>query len=220
LSISNIKYKDWTVGIFHKPKLKYSYIKIDSYGKIIIKTASKSQSFALELLQEKESWIQKQLNKNTQTTHLNFNLEDEVLLFGECYSIDSNEATYLREKLQNIKNSNEVIILHCYNEYYKKISQSYLTQRVEYYSKKMNLEYSSIKYRKMRSRWGSCSSKKVLTFNSELMKIKKELIDYVVVHELSHLVHMNHSKAFHDFVDLHLNNSKILRKELKNIRLL
>jgi len=220
LSISNITYKEWTVAILHKPKLKHSYIKIDSYGKIIINTASQSQSFVLELLKDKEFWIQKQLNRVTNTTFLDFNIEDEVLLFGECYSIDSDEASYLREKLQNLKNSNEKIVLQHYNEYYKKISQSYLTQRVEYYSKKMNLEYSLIKYRKMRSRWGSCSSKKVLTFNSELIKIRKELIDYVVVHELSHLVHMNHSKAFHDFVDNHLDNSRTLRKELKNIRLL
>ena len=47
------------------------------------------------------------------------------------------------------------------------------------------------------------------------MKVKKELIDYVVVHELAHLVHMNHSREFHMFVDKYLSDSKLLRKELK-----
>ena len=66
---------------------------------------------------------------------------------------------------------------------------------------------------------GSCNSKKVLTFNTELIKIKKELIDYVVVHELAHIQHMNHSRKFHDLVDKYLPDSKSYRKKLKNIKI-
>ena len=83
----------------------------------------------------------------------------------------------------------------------------------------MGLDYSEIKYRKMKSRWGSCSSKRVLTFNTELIKINKELIDYVIVHELAHIKHMNHSKQFHALVEKYLPDSKYLRKELKNIKI-
>ena len=83
----------------------------------------------------------------------------------------------------------------------------------------MGLDYSEIKYRKMKSRWGSCSSKRVLTFNTELIKINKELIDYVIVHELAHIKHMNHSKQFHALVEKYLPLSKRLRKELKNIKI-
>ena len=88
-----------------------------------------------------------------------------------------------------------------------------------YYSELMSLEYKEIKYRKMKSRWGSCNSVKVLTFNTELIKVDKELIDYVVVHELAHLKHMNHSKAFHAFVESHLPNSKAQRQALKKIKI-
>lgn len=98
-------------------------------------------------------------------------------------------------------------------------SKDFLRERVEYFSQKMQLDFQELKFRKMKSQWGSCSSKKVITLNSELLKLKREHIDYVVVHELSHLVHMNHSREFHDFVDKFLPNSKILRKELKQIRL-
>jgi predicted metal-dependent hydrolase len=83
----------------------------------------------------------------------------------------------------------------------------------------MNLSYNDIKFKKMKSRWGSCSSKKTLTFNTQLIKVEKELIDYVVVHELSHLVFMNHSKEFHNLVEQYLADSKRYRQKLKNIRI-
>ncbi len=96
----------------------------------------------------------------------------------------------------------------------------FLQERVEYYSSKMNLKYSKLKFRKMKSRWGSCNSKREITLNKELTRVGKNLIDYVVVHELAHLKHMNHSKEFHTLVDTYLPQSKAYRKELKNIRLI
>ena len=93
------------------------------------------------------------------------------------------------------------------------------TQRAEHYSKEMSLEYSALKFRRMRSRWGSCSSKRVITFNTELIKIDKRLIDFVVVHELAHLEHMNHSKKFHDLVSLYTPNARALNQELKRLSL-
>jgi len=98
-------------------------------------------------------------------------------------------------------------------------SKEYLQERLEFYSDSMNLPFRELKFRKMRSRWGSCSSQKVITLNTKLCCVKKELIDYVIVHELAHLKHMNHSKEFHMFVESHLPNSKSYRKELQNIRL-
>lgn len=101
----------------------------------------------------------------------------------------------------------------------EKFTLEYMKERVEYFSGVMNLEYSCLKFRKMKSRWGSCSSRKIITLNKELLKVDKELIDYVIVHELAHLKHMNHSKAFHSLVDSYLPSSKEYRKQLKSIRI-
>jgi hypothetical protein len=71
----------------------------------------------------------------------------------------------------------------------------------------------------MKSRWGSCNTRGEIVLNSELTKVSQNLIDYVVVHELAHLKHMNHSKKFHSLVLLYLPNAKEYRAELKKIRL-
>ena len=98
-------------------------------------------------------------------------------------------------------------------------SKEFIINRVEHYSNLMDLDFSALKFRKMRARWGSCSSKREITLNSELSRLSENLIDYVVVHELAHLRHMNHSKEFHSLVDSYLADSKAHRKELKKIRL-
>ncbi len=213
-------FEGYEVEILCNPRLKNSYIRIDADNKISVKTPYKSQSFIDSLLNEKKSWIEKQLEKNRQRPKKVINLEDEVLLFGEIYSIDSSEATLLRDKLQRLKNPDQQKILKAYDAFYKELAKVYLSKEVKKYAVIMNLDFSELKFRKMKSRWGSCSSKRVITFNSELMKLPKEQISYVVIHELAHLVHMNHSKAFHNLVESYLPNSKLIRKELKSSRIL
>lgn len=165
-------------------------------------------------------WIRKQLLHVQANQAVEINLEDEVLLFGEVYSIDIHEAKKLRSYIDKLRVINKTNIQKCYDNFYKSYAQEYLTPRVEHFSNIMKLNYSEIKFRKMKSRWGSCSSKGVITLNTQLIKIDKELIDYIVVHELAHLTHMNHSKKFHNLVESYIPNHKELNKRLKAIHLL
>ena len=219
MTTNKITYRDLTISHISKPSLKNSYITITPEAEILLKTPRVSKNFIFSLLEERESWIRRKLNEVRQNPPVKVNIEDEVLLFGDIYSIDSFEATKLRIKLQRIKIESSDKVIKCYNTFYKDSCSDYIIPRVEHFSKIMNLSFEDIKFRKMRSRWGSCSSKKVLTFNTELIKTKKELIDYVVVHELAHLKHMNHSKEFHTLVDKYLPNSKEYRKELKKTKI-
>lgn len=214
-----VAFKDLTVEIIYAPKLKHSYLRVKTDSSIIVKTSSKSQKYVFSFLEEKEVWIRKQLMKNECNRQTPIKLEDEVRLFGEVYSIDSQEAQYLRNKLSKITISSQDKVKAAYNDFYKFISQIYIKERVDHFSALMGLRYNNLRYRKMKSRWGSCSSKKDITFNTQLMKINEELIDYVVVHELAHLVHMNHSRSFHALVENYFPDSKIAREKLKNIHL-
>ena len=74
-----------------------------------------------------------------------------------------------------------------------------------------------ISIRAQRSRWGSCSSKKTLSFNSRLAVLPIELVEYVVVHEVCHLLEMNHSPKFWRLVESVLPDFRKRRAALKRI---
>lgn len=217
MNISEINFNNLKILHICKTNLKNSYISVKKSGEITLKTPKVSNDYIQKLLTDKESWIRKQLETVEKNPPNKINIQDEVVLFGEVYSIDVDEVRELRECLKNVAVSNIYNISKCYDKFYKNYAQSYITPRVEYYSNIMNLKYSEIKFRKMRSRWGSCSSRGVITLNTGLIKIDKRLIDFIVVHELAHLVHMNHSKRFHSLVEQYMPNVKALNRELKSL---
>ena len=102
---------------------------------------------------------------------------------------------------------------------YRAAAKSYIPQRVAYYAENyrhlIRHDYSSIAIRDQKTRWGSCSGRGTLSFNWRLMLAPPGILDYVVVHELCHLEHMNHSKDFWDCVAAILPDYKERRKWLK-----
>ncbi|WP_188093947.1 SprT family zinc-dependent metalloprotease [Sulfurimonas sp. CVO] len=216
MSTSEIDFNNLKIVHIYKANLKNSYISVKKNGEIVLKTPAVSKKYIQNLLISREEWIRKQLKIVEKNSQIRVNLQDEVLLFGKIFSIDTDKAKELRTYLKKIDTTKIDNILRCYDEFYKFYAQNYIVPRVQYYSKIMDLTYSDIKFRKMRSRWGSCSSKGIITFNTELIKVEEKLIDYVVVHELAHLKHMNHSKKFHSLVNQYIPDSYELNQKLKN----
>ena len=79
----------------------------------------------------------------------------------------------------------------------------------------MNVRYNSVKIKNYKSRWGSCSSKGDISFNWKIIFAPENIIEYLVVHELSHLIYFNHSKLFWNKVEEFQYNYKENRKWLK-----
>ena len=96
-----------------------------------------------------------------------------------------------------------------------KLAKQVIPEKVAYYARSMNVNYGRIAIRKQRSRWGSCSREGNLNFNCLLMMAPAEVLDYVVVHELSHRLEMNHSPRFWAQVERILPDYKKPRKWLK-----
>ncbi len=75
-----------------------------------------------------------------------------------------------------------------------------IPEKVRYYAEKLGVTYGRITIRNQKTRWGSCTAKGNLNFNCLLMAVPEEVLDSVVVHELCHRLHMDHSKAFYEDV--------------------
>lgn len=90
-----------------------------------------------------------------------------------------------------------------------------IPEKVKKYAPIVGVDYGRITIRNQRSCWGSCSGKGNLNFNCLLMLFSDEVIDYVVVHELCHRKHMNHSAAFYAEVERVLPEYRKCRKWLK-----
>jgi len=91
-----------------------------------------------------------------------------------------------------------------------------IPQRVAYYAEKMGVTYGRITIRNQKTRWGSCSSKGNLNFNCMLMLAPREVLDYVVIHELCHRKEMNHSKRFWKEVEKVMPDYEVHKKWLKD----
>ncbi len=97
----------------------------------------------------------------------------------------------------------------------KERAYSHLTQRVPHFAAIMGVHPEGVTITSARTRWGSCSGKNRLCFSYRLMLLPDELIDYIVVHELSHIREKNHSKRFYNEVARYMPDYKERRTRLK-----
>ncbi len=98
----------------------------------------------------------------------------------------------------------------------KKQAKNYIINRVEEIAEENWFKYNNIRITSAKTRWWSCTSKKNLNFSYYLIWASREVIDYVIIHELAHLREMNHSRAFRNIVESIMPDYKIYRKWLKD----
>lgn len=96
---------------------------------------------------------------------------------------------------------------------------TFLSDRLFYLADMHGYKFKSHDFKFMKSKWGSCNNEKHITLNYRLLDLPNHLVDYVLIHELVHLNHMNHGEDYWDELSLIIPQHKQLRKEMQAIRL-
>lgn len=197
----------------HTPRNRNTYISITHEGEVVVKSPLQSEPRIRRMLQEKEEWIAKKLTWFQSKTVLSHDLGKTIRFRGVLHPIEN--VSILYTKLMGC--TDKIKIEKNYHDFYRHEAELTIPGRVRYYALKMGLSPSEIRFKRLRRRWGSCDSKGVITFNTLVMQLSYEHIDYIIVHELAHLRHMNHSAAFHALIREYLSNERQLRREIKGL---
>ena len=195
---------------------------INEKGEVTIKASKRmSESDIYKFVQSKEKWINSKVNSIKQQNEINNDLFNYkcILFCGKKYrvikdtkakDIQLEEGIITIKKLSSLKR--EVRVLE---KFLKNKCLEIVGQRLKYFSNIMQLEPQKVVLMNSKRKWGTCDSDQVISFNWRIIMLTPNLIDYVIVHELSHLIEMNHSPAFWAIVSAVLPNVKQLRSTLK-----
>ncbi len=195
---------------------KNTYIRLKNSDTIYVTTGFfTTNNYIKKVLDQNHNFLKNSINKMEKKQEF----EDKFMLLGNEYNI----IFVTNIKTVEIDSNNKIIYvkdqLSLNNWINDKLKQLYL-ERLNYNYNLFieNIPYPKLKIRSMKTRWGVCNrSNNTVTINSKLIKYSIEKLDYVIIHELSHFVHFNHSKYFWQTVSKYCPNYKVIRKELNNV---
>lgn len=194
--------------IQQKQKRKTITIALKNAGQILIKTPHNiSAKEACDILQRYADWI-KEKNQAYEKLSQQAPINDNYILYrGRKINISrifspTYPAVQLIDDHINIYYPSSLLLplAEIFLPWYKMQARLYLTERTIFWAEKLQVNPANISVKDQKSRWGSCSSLKNLNYNWRIMMAPDNIIDYLIVHELSHLKEMNHSVKFWSIV--------------------
>jgi len=186
------------IEVVYKQWIRHGYARVKRDGTILvtIPTRLRGRQDFYDALMEKAVLLQKKIAKKTLWEPIK---NGQVCVFGDyidCAALPDNLDSYLNWLLLN-----------------------YITPMCDIYAARIGKSYRSIVVKKLRAKWGSCSSRQELVFNRDLVHLPLSVVKYVVVHEIVHLIHKHHQKSFWELVVILAPEYKKEEKFLKEIRM-
>lgn len=199
-------------------------------GQVLVRAPySVDEKFINIFIQKKSSWLKSKIAQQSQLENLScdFSQGSTLFLFGKLVTLDiifaKQASVLLIEGINSPKTLSVVLaernqrklsdkrllaaaVKKQVEKYFKLQAEDIIPLKVTAYSQLTSLFPTNIKIRQYRARWGSCNNRGELSFNYLLMMLPIDVVDYVIVHELCHLQHLNHSKEFWQLVSQHFPN--------------
>lgn len=206
----------YLVFIEKKVKTKNMYLRIkDDLNIYVTCNIFFSDRDILKFINANQENIKKMIDKMKKKKERSNSNNNELYYMGKKYDL-----IYLNNKDVMVGDGKIFVPLNFnIDSWYKKEALIIFQEELDkmYHEFVYQIPYPSLTIRKMKTRWGVCNVKtKRVTLNLELIKKDKIYLDYVIVHELSHLIYANHSKEFWQCVEDNFKDYKKIRKELKN----
>jgi len=205
---------------------KHAYIRIKDGIAVVTSGMNVSVSYLHDLLAKNAQNIYVNLQTIQERPRYDLSSSDaKMYLLGEeydmifVYNMDNRYCYIDKEDDRFVLTLNQKptheLIRRLRDIYYKSQCSSIITEIVYEQSKIMDSYPNKISYRHTKSRWGSCSGQNSISLNTRLMMLPLVLIKYVVIHELAHITHKNHSVIFWNFVAIYDKNYQMHRKSLR-----
>ena len=194
---------------------------ISKKGELIVRAPKRlSIEYILDFIKQKEKWIQQ---KQSHIISINKNNEDLItynsfMFCGRAYSknevgkikdIELYEDQMLVPQTSANRQINMVI------KWYKQMTTEILAVRLKYFSDLMQVSYESCALTNSKNKWGSCDNNANIKFNYRLCMLPHKIIDYIIIHELAHLVEFNHSKNFYKVIESIMTDYAKYKNQLK-----
>ena len=195
---------------------------VDHEKNIIVRSPEKTKDENIEeILKNKTNWILDKLKEMDEIKpppkEKEFMTGEKLPYLGRRYRLEVNpkeKVTKVEVKLYQGKfiinypiglkgdeNKRRNEIREAVIEWYREHAKIKINERVEKYKVKLDVEPNNVVVKKQKKRWGSCSNKGNLNFNWKIIMAPMSIVDYLVVHELTHLIYDNHSKDFWNTVE-------------------
>ncbi|MFC2158369.1 M48 family metallopeptidase [Acidobacteriota bacterium] len=196
-------------------------------GSLGITVPQHRKTFDLDsLLIHHRRWISKNIERNSlEKLRPPFHLEDErslplldytcrlhIILSPERRSGVEFKPPHLHLQA---KDTRFTTLYQMVENWYKKMARNFLRQRIPHWAGILGVSPESVRVKNQRTLWGSCSRKKNLNFNWRIMLLSPQAADYLIIHELLHLKHMDHSKKFWKSVEMFCPDYRKCKRELK-----
>jgi len=199
-------------------------LKIDSGGLMVSIPLKTALNQIDPILLDKADWITKKLTQweNKKSLELSWTKDAIFPLLGDSWQLSIKETGELQMSALSAAKITTITpqlsaqqIEKFVMAWYHQQAIACFSQRITLYAQKLSVPYPQFRLSRAKTRWGSCNTRGVIYLNWRLIQMPLHLVDYVIAHELSHLLEMNHSPDFWQWVKSIYPNYLMARRELK-----
>jgi predicted metal-dependent hydrolase len=178
------------------------------------------------IINKKKFWLYKTINKTQEKASKSLKKEfisgEMFWYLGKRYRLDvskncEHKGLRFRHNKFVLNSEDKTKAEQLFKEFYKQKAKEKLEAQVIKYAKQMGVEYQELKFLDMKKRWGSCTNAGNIILNSHLIKAPMYVIDYVIVHELAHLIEYNHSPRFWNIIRTQISDYEVHKMWLDNL---